>query len=174
MKAKIFILFFIIFLTGCKKEDDFLINPDQEIYFQVVGLNYAWIFRHAGWMIDSAGAVRGYNLPKVWNWVDSLGYITNSKMKENIEQLDTTFTKIERDTLEKYINKIYKASKGPITDPVTQMFDAGTARYTAYLYNSRTQKYKEVIIKQIGDQFIDNKSLEANQIYNWLIRSRQE
>ena len=171
MKSKILSLLFIFLLIGCEK-DEFFTNSDQEIYFRVDAINFAWIFYHAGFMIDSSGYVRGYNLPKVWNWEDSLGYIAKSKMKENIGQLDTIITKINRDTLKKYINKIKKASRGPITDPVTQMFDAGTTRYSAYLFDSGSQKYKEVIIKQIGDQFIDNKSPEANQIYNWINRSR--
>ena len=172
MKTRILSLSLILLSIGCTKENISPPNKGQEIYFQVEGLNYAWGFYHAGIMIDSSGYVRGYNLPAKWNWIDSLGYISNSQMKENIEQLDTTYSKIDRDTLQKYINLIYKASKGAITTPVTQMWDAGITSFTAYLYDSNSQKYKQVLIKQTGDQFIDNKSREANQIYNWLIRRK--
>ncbi len=165
-------LLLLLFLVGCTKENEFPSNTGQEIYFKVESINYAWVYHHAGNMIDSSGSVRGYNLPENWNWPDSLGYIANSKMKENIGQLDTIFTRIDRDTLEKYINKIYKASKGPITKPVSQMSDAGTTRFSAFLYDSNSKIYREVLIKQTGDVFIDNKSSEANQIYNWMIRRK--
>jgi len=172
MKTKLVPLLIILLIVGCTKQDYFYTNSNQEIYFQVERINSAWGFYHSGWMIDSAGQIRGYNQPEAWNWIDSHGYISGSKMKENIEQLDTTYTKINRDTLEKYISKIYFASKGELTDPVPQMADAGITVFSAFLYDSRSDKYKEVIIKQTGDQFIDNKSSSANQIYNWLIRSK--
>jgi len=172
MRTKFSRLLLLLFLVGCTKANEFPPNTGQEIYFQMESINFAWVYYHAGNMIDSSGFVRGYNLPKNWNWPDSLGYIASSKMKENFGQLDTIFTKINRDTLEKYINKIYKASKGPITKPVTQMYDAGTTRFSAYLYDSNSKIYREVLIKQIGDVFIDNKSSEANQIYNWMTRGK--
>ena len=172
MRTKFCRFLLLLFLVGCTKANEFPPNTGQEIYFEVESINFAWVYHHAGNMIDSSGFVRGYNLPKIWNWPDSSGYIAVSNMQENIGQLDTIFTTINRDTLEKYINKIYKASKGPITKPVTQMYDAGTNRFSAYLYDSNSKKYREVLIKQIGDQFIDNKSSEANQIYNWMTRRK--
>jgi hypothetical protein len=172
MKTKSFRLLLLLFLVGCTKANEFSVNTGQEIYFQVESIDFAWVYYHSGIMIDLSGFVRGYNSPQNWNWPDSLGYIASNKMKENIEQLDTIFTKINRDTLGKYINKIYKASKGPLTKPVTQSYDAGITRFTAYLYDSDSKIYREVLIKQIGDQVIDNKSAEANQIYNWMVRSK--
>lgn len=162
----------LLFLVRCTKTNEFPTNRGQEIYFKVESINFAWVYHHAGYMIDSSGFVRGYNLPKKWNWPDSIGYIASSKMKENIGQLDTIFTKINRDTLKKYINKIYEASRGPVMKPVTQMYDAGTTMFSAYLYDSNSEIYREVLIKQTGDEYIDNKSSEANQIYNWMTQRK--
>jgi hypothetical protein len=170
MKIKIFILVLILFLSGCTKEGFKTLKPGQEIYFEVEGLNYAWGIYHAGILIDSLGMVRGYDHPGKWNFQDALGNISGSKMKENIEQTDTLITLIPKDTLYKYINKIYSASEGHLTDPVIKMVDAGVTRYSAYLYDLKTDKYSVILLKQTGDQFIDNQSQEANQIYNWLIR----
>ena len=156
----------------CKKENETLTTSNQEVFFQCDYINYAWVYQHSGWIIDSSGDVRGYNLPKVWNFVDSLGFISCINMKRNIEQLDTTFTKIDKDSLAKYVDKILDASKGIITDPKTVMFDAGSTLFSGFIYDSKSKQYKQVIIKQTGDQFIDNKSTEANEIYNWMINIR--
>ena len=45
----------ILFLSGCTKDGFKSIQPGQQIYFQVEGLNYAWGIYHAGIFIDSVG-----------------------------------------------------------------------------------------------------------------------
>ena len=170
MKSKLFILTMILFLSGCTKDGFKSIQPGQQIYFQVEGLNYAWGIYHAGIFIDSVGNVMGYNHPGKWNFQDESGNIPGIKIMENFEQTDTTITIIQKDTLYKYTNKIYFASKGQLTDPVIKMVDAGVTRYSAYLYDLKSGMYKEILLKQTGDQFIDNQSPEANQICNWLLR----
>lgn len=170
MKGIIFILTLIFFLSGCTKDGDRPMKPDQAIYFQIEGLNYAWGIYHAGILIDSLGNVRRFNLPLKWTFPDSLGNIKGVNMIENFAQTDTTIAIIQRDSLNKYINMIWFASKGHVTDPVIKMVDAGVTRYSAYLYDIKSDKYKEVLLKQTGDQFRDNQSPEANQIFNWLTR----
>ena len=172
MKTKLFSLLIILILMGCEKENEYIPNPDQEIFFQLEYINYAWSYQHSGWMIDSSGAVRGFKLPKTWTFIDSNGFISSIDMKKNIEQMDTVFTKIEKDSLSKYVSKILNASKGKITEPKTEMFDAGSSLFSAFIYDSKLKKYKQVIIKQTGDLFIDNLSIEANEIYNWMTNIR--
>jgi hypothetical protein len=162
-------LLIILLLSGCTKDKDSLSVHNQEIFFQSDYINYAWGYQHSGWMIDSSGNVRGYNLPKDWTFADSNGIIDEIDMKKNIEQLDTLFSRIDKSILRKYIEKICDASKGDLTVPKSVMADAGSTIYSAFIFDQASKKYQQVILKQTGDLFIDNKSPEANEIYNWMI-----
>jgi len=44
------------------------------------------------------------------------------------------------------------------------MYDAGSATYSGFLYDSRKKRYKEILIRQTGDFYIENKSKEAGEI----------
>jgi hypothetical protein len=173
MKTKLLSLLFILILVACEKRNDYIPDPNQKIFFQLEYVNYAWGFQHSGWMIDNTGAVRGFNLPKAWTYIDSQGFISSIDMDKNIEQLDTAFTNIDNESLTKYVAKIYDASKGKITDPKSQMADAGGAVFSAFIYDSKLGMYKQVMLKQTGDVFIDNESIEANDIYSWMTNIRR-
>lgn len=91
-------------------------------------------------------------------------------MKENLNKLHETTVTVNKDTLLKYYNKLTSAAQGEITKPKTEMYDAGTASYSGYIYDSRTEQYQKVLIKQTGDVYTENKSAVAKEIYNWLIK----
>ena len=169
MKMKMTVLLFLWIMTCCKKDNNS--NPliSQQILFQADYINYAWTYQHYGWLIDSSGNVRSYKLPKKWNFADSDGYISAVDMNDNFQQLDTIVYKINKDTLQKYFNKLISAASGELTKPESEMFDAGSTLFSGYIYDLKSGKYKEILIRQIGDVFIENKSIEANQIYNWMI-----
>lgn len=169
MKYRILIIAMLVIAFGCKKE----FNPtilNQEVLFEATYMNYAWVYQHNGFMVDSAGRVRSYNLPKNWNFVDSDGFITSVAMKENLKNLNETTVTVNKDTLLKYYNKLTRAANGELTQPKTEMFDAGTASYCGYIFDSETNRYQRVLIKQIGDVYIENKSTEAKEIYNWMTK----
>jgi hypothetical protein len=69
--------------------------------------------------------------------------------------------------------KVLNASNGIVTEPRSEMYDAGIAKYSAFVFDDKSEKYKQVMIKQTGDWFIDNKSPEANEIYNWMVKLNQ-
>lgn len=165
----IVILIVILLLTGCEKKNDSPPTVNQLILFQSEYINFAWVYDHRGILIDSSGRVRSYKLPKIWHFPDTSGYVSLSDMDDNIGQLDTSAFKIKKDTLLKYFDKLKGAALGKITDPVQAMFDAGAHRYSGFIYDSKTKKYKEVLIRQSGDVYIENKSQEAKEIYYWMI-----
>jgi hypothetical protein len=169
MKTKLFLVFFIALSAGCKEENDSTPVINQEILFQVEYVNGAWIYQHNGFLIDSSGYVKSYKLPNTWHFVDSLGYISQDDMNDNILQLNTITQKIDKDTLAKYFDLLKYAAGGALTLPKNEMYDAGVTRYCGYIYNAKTEKYRQVMIRQIGDVRIENKSKEAEEIYNWLI-----
>ena len=169
MEHRILIIALLVIAVGCKKEFK-TSRLKQEIFFEATFMNYAWVYQHSGFMVDSAGRVRGYNLPKDWNFVDSDGFITSAAMKGNINKLNQTSVTINEDTLLIYYNKLTIAAQGEITKPKNVMADAGTASYWGYIFDSETERYQRVLLNQFGDVSIENKSTEAKEIYNWLIR----
>jgi hypothetical protein len=169
MRKMMFSIIVILTMTCCKIENNATPVLNQVILFQAEYVNYAWIYQHNGWLIDSSGYVRSYNLPKDSVFVDSSGYISSINMSKNIQRLDSVIGKINKDTLLKYFIKLQYAEKGVITKPITESYDGGVTKFSGYIYDSNSKEYKQVLIKQIGDVFIDNKSIEANEIYNWMI-----
>jgi hypothetical protein len=55
-----------------------------------------------------------------------------------------------------------------MSDPEQQMYDAGIRTFSGYLYNAKDDTYREVLLKQTGDIYIENYSKEADRIYDWL------
>lgn len=170
MKVKILFLVFLFLIIGCDKDDDILSETDQTILFQCEYVNYAWGYQHNGWIIDSAGNVRRFRKPEQWHFVDSLGLISSKDMHDNIQKTDSIILKIDKQTLLYYFEKLKDASKGKLSEPRQEMFDAGIAQFSGYLYQEDSKKFKQVILRQIGDMAFENRSAEANKIYNWMLQ----
>lgn len=171
MKSKIFLLAFTVLLMSCEKHSDSYPNANQLILFQVESINNAWGFSHHGILIDSSGNVRHFNYPKNWHSPDSSGYISKDAMKDNIAQLDTPDYTINKDILLKYFYKVEGASSGQLYKPNNIFkFDAGITTFSGFLYDSQSEKYKQVLIRQDGDLIIANDSKEAVELFDWLTR----
>ena len=169
MKRTIIYIFFIILLSGCEKEYNSLSDIQQEVLFQVDYVNAAWGYQHFGSFIDKTGQVRTYDLPSSWNFPDEDGYISLTDMNENIDQLVDSDCTIEDDVLLKYFNKLVRAEEGKVTEPTTRGADMGATIYSGFVFDFQRNSYKQVLLRQVGDMYIENTSREAEQIYNWLL-----
>jgi hypothetical protein len=170
MKRQLLALFLLTILSSCKKEHNSIPDIDQKVLFQREYINYAWSYQLNGWLIDSSGNVRSYNLPETWHFTDSEGFIYPDTMNSNLQQTEGTVCKVDKDTLLKYFAMLTQAAKGELTSPLMVTADAGSTIYSGFLYDSVSGKYRQIFIKEIGDIFVENKSKEANEIYNWMIR----
>jgi hypothetical protein len=170
MKTKNLIFLLFLVLTSCNSE---LPNFKQKVLFELHYSNWAWGYQNRGFLIDSLGYVRAFDLSKKtseWNSPDSTGYITKDKMDGNLEFCDSVICQLNADTLSHYIGKIWGASKGTISKPEMQMADFGELVYSAYIYDDKTNRYKVVMIKTYGDWMSNNSSTEAEEIYAWMNR----
>jgi hypothetical protein len=154
----------VLLITSCEK----LQNVNQQILFQIEYSNAAWGIQHNVWLIDSSGVITTYNLPAKWNTPDTDGYISLSMMNENISQSGEKKCTITKADLRREFNLIDEAKNGILTKPETRMFDGGISIYSGYIYDSKREMYQQIIIRQVGDVYIENKSSAANEIYNWL------
>jgi len=157
---------FLMLLMGCEKIKEY----NQEVLFKVEYINYAWDFQHHGKIIDLYGNVINFNVSTTWHFPDEDGYISLSDMNENIDQLGDIVCTVDKGILADNFNKLLKAKDGELTDPEHGMSDAGVTTYSGFLYYSRKKRYKEILIRRTGDYYIENKSKEAGEIYNWLQR----
>lgn len=170
MRIKLFILLIILSLISCNED---VPSFRQKVLFEVHYINYAWGYMNYGYLIDSTGYARSFNLRNNtidWHSPDTAGFISQECMNENVSHCDSVIYRVNSDSLALYVEKIYKASKGQISKPQMVMADAGSIRYSAYIYVENLHKYKEVLIKEWGDWMINNDSPEAQEIYEWLIR----
>ncbi len=168
MKTKLLYISIVTVLLSCKKSDN--ANPilNQEVVFQIDYVN-GFTNEHCGLAIDSAGIIWKYNNPANWNYLDSENCIESNKMKENLQKMEIT-SKIEKDVLLNYYRKLCIAASGELTEPRLEGYDIGILSYMGFIYDLKTNKYKQVLIKQSRSVIIENKSKEASDIYNWLTK----
>jgi hypothetical protein len=170
MKTNYILILFLMGLISCTEEIPAL---KQKIYFEKHYVNMAWIPQSTGFLIDSTGSVLQFNwieVSHVWYDPDSTGTVSSTNMDKNISYCQIAGYHINADTLKHYVAKITEASKGRISDPQHVMADAGTTTYSAFIFDQKTNRYKQVLIKTEGDIFTTNSAPEANEIYNWLKR----
>jgi hypothetical protein len=161
------IIFFLLFiLTACEIIND--LHPTA--LFEVQYINYAWGYQHSGSIIDASGDVREFDLPSVWNFPDSAGYISKADMEENLAQLGEKSCTVSKPDLLYYSDKLIHAQEGKLTTPEHQMCDFGSLSYAGYIYEPGHNRYRCVLIRQTGDFYVENKAREASDIYDWLTR----
>jgi hypothetical protein len=176
MRIRICLILCITLFIGCEK----LLNqqqeswpiPNQLVLFQVEYNNFAWGYQHNGYLIDSSGLVRSFSLPKNWHLPDSLGFISETSMNENISQLDTGSFYVDKNELLENYSKIKKISEGVLSKPKSTGADLGETDYSGYVYDATNNRYKRVLIKRSGDWTTENSSPEAEEVYKWLIMIR--
>lgn len=154
----------VFIISSCEKVPDI----NQQVLFQIEYSNYAWGSQHIIKLIDSSGVNTVWNNPARWNIPDSKGYISLSRMNENILQPGEIICVTDKRNLEKGFSLINEAKDGELTKPETRMFDAGIVVYSGYLYYPERKMYQQVFIRQTGDAYIENTSPAAKAIYFWL------
>jgi hypothetical protein len=153
-----------LLMTGCEK----LADNRPEAVFLCQYVNYAWGYQNSGFIIDTDGNLRNFNLPATWNYPDSDGFLSDSEMEENLAQLEEISCSVSNYDMEYYSRKLLKAQEGKITDPEHRMCDAGSRTWAGFLYEQGKNRYRYVFIRQWGDFFSENLSKDATDIYEWL------
>ncbi|MBK7096245.1 MAG: hypothetical protein IPH57_14825 [Saprospiraceae bacterium] len=159
----------IVSLQACEKEIIESNEIKQKIVFEFERINHAWSEEHFGWLIDSLGNIHCYNLPEQWIECDSLGSISASDLNANFDKTDSICYVIDIKELKSKFLLMENASKGLISDPKDEFVDAGSFSFYGFIFDSEKQIYKRVLLKQIGDFMIENNTVEAKELSNWLL-----
>lgn len=160
----------LLLFSGCKGETALfeVSEANQVVYFQFEYMNHAWGYQHYGWLVDSSGNVNCYNKPGNWIHADSFLLISKAAMESNVLATDSVCYVISEEVFKSKMHLINGASRGKVTEPVHEMYDAGVGIYSAYIYNSERKVYKKIVLKQHGDYRIDNYAPEAKDLYKWM------
>jgi hypothetical protein len=154
--------------SSCKK-DDKADNPIAHGYFQYSFVYSAWSNINAGWIIDKSGNVKSYENPQKWNEPDSLGYISEQQLIENLSHCDSLINTIASSDLTYYNTLVESASKGQMTPRKRGGADMGAQRFYCYWYDKSKGKYKQIILSQYGDVIFSNTDSSAIKIDSWLM-----
>jgi len=146
---------------------------DQPVLFQYEYINYAWGYRHHGFMISPDGTIHGFRQPTGWREFDSIGLISKSDLEYNLNQCDTVFGVVDKDLLTRYFNQVDEIRTGSIKDLGMHMADAGTGVFSAWFWISSEQKFERVFLISNGDVNQVNDHSKTNGLVQWLKKTGQ-
>ena len=164
------LMFFILILFIPAVTSAMSSKPDieQEFLFEYSHINHAWGFKMSGMYIDKNGNVYSYDHShSPWKPSgDTL--LTENDLLEKYAHKKELLTSIDTSVLNKMYKLINSAGDGKILRSQKKCFDMGSGTYTAYLFDSKTGQYKQVLLYQFGDRPQKNVSDEAKVLYEWL------
>ena len=168
-KSIIFSILLVIALgfTSCEQPDCGC-QFKQPVLFQYEYYNYAWGFRHRGFLIDEYGNVNGFEQPSKWMVPDSSGMMSKADLEYNLAQCDTVSGKVDEEVLDDYFRKIEDIRYGKIVDTGLYMADAGTGVLSAWYWNEKAGKYESVFLISNGDVNKINTHASVKEIVEWL------
>ena len=137
------LILLLVSLGACeeKLDDGYLAPPDQPVFFEYRHVNYAWGYTEQGWLVDSKGEVRSYDLTGKYNAPDSAGYISREDLVQNLSRCDSTTHQIGAEDMEYYTGLISGASKGKIGKAENIAADAGSSVLSCYCYDEEMGMY---------------------------------
>jgi len=162
----IFVLLIAYTFSGCKK--NVVIDEKQAILFQVDYVNYAWGYKHNGFLVDNQGNILTYKNPQVWNFPDKDFNLSESQVRDNIGNCLNTGKKIPNEELKKYANHIKNISSSKVTALKNVSADAGSIEYICYQFSEKTGIYKGTLIKMEGDFTCENLNFFTKKVTTWL------
>ncbi|MFT5822371.1 MAG: hypothetical protein ACI8ZM_003627 [Crocinitomix sp.] len=165
MKKTFLLAIFTLILLGCNKEK---YDSIPHGYYTMEYQNWAWGYSHSGWIIDSEGNVNSFNLPNDWNGPDSLGYISESQLIENISNCDSKIGSVSKRTLYTHNKLINDAATGSNSEPESNGADIGRYAYYCYQFDTDAGLYKGVVLEVDGDWSYHNESNAAKSIAKWM------
>ena len=164
---KLLILFLLtVIITGCKK--DIVISDRQAILFEFEYVNYAWDYRHYGFLIDNEGNVLTYDNPESWNFPDRELRISEDQVTENLSMCTHSGIRIPLSELQKYSNHIKQLASSKVSALKDAADDAGSAEYICYQYSESSGMYKGTIIKMEGDFTCENLNFFSKKVVEWM------
>ena len=162
----IFFSLIILFSAGCKKNH--VPSDEQQIFFQMDYINYAWGYQHYGFLIDAEGYILTYDNPEKWNFTDSNYNLTDDQMAENISMCMKSGVKLPVEEVAKYAAFISNIASSKITAIRNSGADAGSLQFICYRFRENSPVYRGSLIKMEGDFSCENLNFYSKKVIAWM------
>lgn len=165
---KIVLMFLGIVFFSCEKETvEAKIDANQEVFFEVNYINFAWGKQEGGFMIDKTGAVKKITALKHLA-EEHKGYVTEAQMKEKLLFATEKKKEIAANELLKFTDLIPAIKSDNFSKRTNVGADMGAYTYYAYVYNANEKVYKAIKLAEFGDWTTENLDTNAKKITVWL------
>lgn len=165
-----------IFLTSfsCEKNTASTSEDlEQQIFFELEYINFAWGAQLNGCYMDGSGNVFCYDYSNLapnqsfWQPNDS-GLYTLEELTQKYQPAKTLLRKVPISKLTEKARLIAGASEGQFSPIHAVGADFGKQSLLCYVYNPDTERYRRILITVRGDFEYDNLSPEAEELRIWL------
>jgi hypothetical protein len=146
---------------------------ESSIAFSIEYYNYSWGYFHSGCFIDRVGRVFTFNQGTV-PASDSIclfeedGTLSPSELEKIYSSLKASDTLIPPDTIALMVGLISDVNTSDTGTASAAGADMGEITYQGYLFDSATQAYKPIFLKEHGDVVKKNRSPAAEVLSAWL------
>lgn len=171
---RLMILSLCLVLLGCDIfESD---PPEQKYIFDVYYVNYAWGFTMRGIYIDNNGDMFSYQVsPTDTVSRDSLRMFHRYGLNIKERDLDMKFSfnkniikNIGSTIAIKKLGDLYNVPLNAYSDTLGTGADMGAYVYSGYIFDIKSNTYREVELKVSGDVSYYNTSNNATELVSWL------
>jgi hypothetical protein len=150
--------------------------PEQKYIFDVYYVNYAWGFTMRGIYIDNNGDMFSYQVsPTDTVSRDSLRMLHRYGMNIKEHDLDMKFSfnkkfikNIGPTVVIKKLGDLYNVPLNAYSDTLGTGADMGAYVYSGYIFDIKSNTYREVELKVSGDVSYYNTSNNATELVSWL------
>ncbi|MDX1909206.1 MAG: hypothetical protein SF053_19365 [Bacteroidia bacterium] len=150
--------------NGCTSEQ---IHPDTlpPIVFSLEYRNAAWVHQHNGVLFDESGRVYTFDLPVGWHMPDpQTGLIAGELLAENRSKAVSTIQQVSSTDWLRWQTDAAKAAGGMVTTPVNSANDMGSWVWSAYIPDTATGLFRQILLEEAGDFSRENTSAAARRL----------
>jgi hypothetical protein len=169
MVVRSFVCLFVLLVHSCS---DKTAPPQaqQQIYYEVESVNYAYGYQHHGYYIDQRGGVHSYSFAgtgEMWRDSASRSFSEQTLMKK-FSHHDSLLVMADRDSVLWSYDLLKEAMTGTTTDTIKAGADRGSVSYNVYVFDPGVGMYQRVTLREEGDWSFHNQSPGAIQLVEWL------
>lgn len=168
MKLLLIYMALVLLSARCTTEADLSAGDPKTLVFQSEYTNHAWGYAHNGWMMYNSGSAKRFLKKAPWVFPDSLGYISEKDMLQNLGVCDSIIENIDVREFTGYAEKALTCKDGPMTKASMTMADAGENILAFYLYEPGNKRYKRVILSMVGDWSQENLAPNTPAVLEWM------
>jgi hypothetical protein len=143
-------------------------QPEASPLFEVEFVNFAWGRVWRGTWIDHDGHVYSFDLGRARESGYGDSVMTAARLTRKYDHERTLVKTLPPGEAAGRYALVARAARGPFSAEREACADAGTARFSAWIYHAADGTYHRLLLHQRGDVAQANLSPAARELYHWL------